>query len=63
MADPSKVKPDSTYVLDEDVIEQLEDLTLTSVIRDASELPAPEPLDEKPPDVDDFDFDILSPKD
>jgi len=63
MADQSKVKPDSTHVLDEDDIEQLEDLTLTSVIRDAAELPEPEPLDDRPPDVDDFDFEILSPKD
>ena len=63
MADQSKVKPDSTHVLDEDDIEQLEDLTLTSVIRDAAGLPEPEPLDDGPPDVDDFDFEILSPKD
>lgn len=55
--------PGKTHVLDEDEIDELEELTLTSVIRDAAELPEPEPLEDQPPDIDDFDFDVLSPKD
>ena len=62
---PKPTDPGSTHVLDDDDIEELDDLTLTSVIREASKLPDPEPLDEDetPADVDDLDFDILSPED
>jgi hypothetical protein len=55
--------PGGTHILDEREIEELDELTLTSVIRDASELPEPEPLDDETPDIDDFDFEILSPPD
>ena len=51
---PKPKNPASTHVLEDEEIEELDLLTLTSVIRDASELPEPEPLDdEAPADIDD----------
>lgn len=60
---PKPDDPGGTHVLDDEDIEELEQLTFTSVIRDAAKLPEPEPLEDKPLDVDDLEFDILSPED
>lgn len=64
MADKPKVSPGDTYVLDDEDIERLDDLTLTSVIRDASDLPEPDPdpTEESSLKVDDLEFDILTSK-
>jgi hypothetical protein len=58
-----KVNPADTYLLDDEDIDELDELTLTSVIRDASEIPDPEPLEDTPAGIDDLEFDILSPDD
>jgi hypothetical protein len=55
--------PGGTHILDDQEIEELDELTLTAVIRDASELPEPEPLEDEAPDIGDFDFEILSSPD
>jgi hypothetical protein len=56
-----KISPNSTVVLDDDELQDLDSLTLTSVIRDASEVA--ETLDEKDdqPAIDDVDLGYLSP--
>lgn len=61
---PKPNDPASTHVLDDEDIEELDELTLTSVIREAADLPEPEPLDEDEmaEAADELDFDILSPE-
>ena len=63
MDDKPKISPNSTYVLDEQDIEELDELSLTSIIRDASELTEQEKPEETPPELDDLEFGVLVPKD
>lgn len=58
-----RVTPESTYVLEDEDIEQLDRLTLTSVIRDASDVVDDHEAEESPPAPDDLDFDVLSAED
>jgi hypothetical protein len=58
-----RVTPESTYVLEDEDIEQLDKLTLTSVIRDASDVAEDHEAEESQPEPDDLDFTVLSPED
>ena len=59
-----KIRPDSTYVLDEKDVEELDELTLTTVIRDALTIvdQQEEEAEEQAHDLDDLEFDSLVPK-
>ena len=64
MNEKPKISPANTYVFDEDDIEQLDDLSLTSVIRDASGVV--NVLEESAEDtsgLDDLEFGVLVSED
>jgi len=58
-----EIRPAETYVLDDEDVERLDDMTLTSVIRDAAALPDVEEFEREPePEFDDFDLGFLVPE-
>jgi len=65
MGKKPRIDPGSTYVLDEKDVEELDDLTLTTVIRDVATTvdKEDEEAKEHPPDLDDLEFDGLVSKD
>jgi hypothetical protein len=66
-----KISPTDTYIFDDEDIEQLDELSLTSVMRDASglqkklseQLEESEEADDASSGLDDLEFGVLMPDD
>jgi hypothetical protein len=65
MGDKPKISPANTYIFEEEDIEQLDDLSLTSVMRDASQVVQQlrDEAEDPSSSLDDFEFGVLVPED